>query len=270
MSVTHWNAVAGGWSTQYEWIERNFKPLTDWLIDAGGCVPGADVLDVACGAGYPALTAATSVRPGGSVIATDISREMISVASRRAAAAGLDNIRFLEMSAEQLQFGIESFDSVTNAYGLMFSPDPLRAVGEAYRVLKPGGRFAALTWDEPSKSPFFSVIAAVAAKFLSLPAVNSGDPGPFRLAHSEQLASMLRAAGFSDVRVSSCPVTFDCESSAEYCRIFADLAWKSRMASLSEATAARFRDAIAEAAQPYVVNGRLHLLATSLCASGRK
>ena len=58
-------------------------------------------------------------------------------------ADGLDNIQFVEMDAEQLTFDDASFDAVTNAYGLMFCPDLPRAIGEARRVLRPGGRFCA-------------------------------------------------------------------------------------------------------------------------------
>ena len=166
----HWNAVAGGWAAWFDWTKRNFRPVTDWLRDAAGWKPGANILDVACGPGYPAFEAATCVQPRGSIIGADISPEMLAVASARAKADGLDNIRFVEMDAEQLTFDEGQFDAVTNAYGLMFSPDLARAVSEARRVLKPGGRFALVTWDEPVKSPFFSVITGVAAPFLSLAA----------------------------------------------------------------------------------------------------
>ena len=266
----HWNVAADGWAAWLEWIERNFAPVTEWLKGAACWEPGAHILDVACGAGYPALTAAVSVRPGGRVVATDISPKMIAVAARHAHLRGVDNIDFLEMDAEHLQFPDDSFDAVTNAYGLMFCPDPLGALNEAHRVLKPGGRCALVTWDEPSKSPYFTVIVGVASTFLSLPPIDPADPGPFRLAAARHLESMLRTSGFSDVRVDSYPMTVECASVAEYCQIFADVAWKARLAALSDADAARFREAVAKAAEPFINGGRLHLVATSLCASGRK
>jgi SAM-dependent methyltransferase len=266
----HWNVAADGWAAWLEWIERNFAPVTEWLRGAACWEPGAHILDVACGAGYPALTAAVSVRPGGRVVATDISPKMIAVAARHAHLRGVDNIDFLEMDAEHLQFADNSFDAVTNAYGLMFCPDTLGALKEAHRVLKPGGRCALVTWDEPSKSPYFTVIVGVASTFLSLPPIDPADPGPFRLAAARNLESMLRTSGFSDVRVDSYPMTVECASVAEYCQIFADVAWKARLAALSDADAARFREAVANAAEPFINGGGLHLVATSLCASGRK
>jgi len=174
------------------------------------------------------------------------------------------------MDAEHLQFADNSFDAVTNVYGLMFCPDTLGALNEAHRVLKPGGRCGLVTWDEPSKSPYFAVILEVASTFLSLPPIDPADPGPFRLAAPRRLESMLRTSGFSDVRVDSHPMTVSCASVAEYCQMFADVAWKRRIAALADADAARFRDTLAKAAEPFINGGRIHLVATSLCASGRK
>src|SRR5207244_6168346 len=113
------------------------------------------VLDVACGAGYPALAAAVAVQPEGRVVATDISQQMVIATRRRATALGLDNIEVVEMDAEHLQFGDAVFDAVTNAYGLMFCPDVGRALSEAHRVLKPGGRAAFVSWDDAARGPVF-------------------------------------------------------------------------------------------------------------------
>jgi SAM-dependent methyltransferase len=267
----HWNTVAEGWSAWLTWTERQFAPLTDWFVERAGWAPGARVLDVACGAGYPALAAARRVRPGGSVVASDIAPEMIAVTSSAAAAAGLDNVECRTMDAEALAIDDASIDAVTNAYGLMFCPDPSRAIREAHRVLKPGGRIAVVTWDELSRSPFFNVILPVGAKHLSLaPPAAPGAPGPFRFSLPGEMELLLRDAGFVDLQVESRPMSLAFESVAQYCQIFTDVAWKARIAALSPPQLKAFLDDVADAVQPHMAGSEVRLVATSLCASGRK
>jgi SAM-dependent methyltransferase len=243
--------------------------LTGWLREVTPWRAGSRVLDVACGAGYPALAAARAVQPGGHVIATDLSSQMIGVASERARAVGLHNIEFVQGDAEDLQFGDESFDAVTNAYGLMFCADPPRALVEAHRVLRPGGRIALVTWDLPSTSPFFTVIRDVTARFFVLRDPGPDEPNPFRLASAELLRSMLEQAGFSSIHVETLPMTFECDSAVDYCQIFKDYGWKARIDGLPSDENARFHQAVTEATQPYA-SRRLRLAATSLCAFAQK
>ena len=228
------------------------------------------MLDVASGAGYPALAAARAVQPGGRVVATDLSRQMIDVAWERARAEGLDNIEFVQRDGEDLQVHGQSYDAVTNAYGLMFCPDPPRALAEAHRVLVPDGRIALATWDLPSQSPFFTVIRDVASEFFVLRDPGPGEPNPFRLASTDMLRSMLEEAGFSSVHVDRLTMTFECDSALDYCQIFKDYGWKSKIDALPTAENARFLHAVTEAMRPYVDGGRPRLPATSLCASAQK
>jgi SAM-dependent methyltransferase len=110
------------------------------------------------------------------VVATNVSQQTLALAAERAASRRLDNIEFVRMDAEALRFEDGSFDAATNTFGLMFCSDPLRALLEAYRVLAPGGRIAIATWDEPSKSPFFTVMRDTAATFLALPRIKACPP----------------------------------------------------------------------------------------------
>lgn len=266
----HWDQVAEGWAAWHEWTEKNFKPVTDWVQEAVVWRPGVRALDIGCGAGYPSLAAARLIGPSGSVVATDVSPRMLAAASSAAQRAGLHNISFLEMDAEDLHFGADTFDAGTNTYGLMFCADPSRAIAEAHRVLVPGGRFAAIVWDHPASSPYFSVITGVATRRLSFQPPEPGGPGPFRFASPNALESLMREGGFSDIRVESCPAIFECASADEYCRMFGELAWKTRMSGLSSEERGHFVSDVDEAVQPHLSEGRLRLVATSLCASGLK
>jgi ubiquinone/menaquinone biosynthesis C-methylase UbiE len=267
--LKHWNGVAPGWAAWLDWTEENFHPLTEWMAVAAGWRPGARILDVASGAGYPALAASRLIQPGGTVIACDLSPAMTDLAARAAAARGAYNLEFRTMDAEALALADASVDAVTNAYGLMFCPDPLRAVQEARRVLVAGGRAAVVTWDEPSKSPFFNVITPLAAPYLGIAPPEAGAPGPFRLSSPDELSGLLCRAGFADVSVQSLPMVFRCESPEQYCQMFGDLAWKARMASLDGVKRAALLEEVRSVANDHLIDGRLHLTAISLCACGR-
>jgi SAM-dependent methyltransferase len=103
---------------------------------------GHRVLDVACGTGVVAVTAA---RLGARVTGLDLTPELLTRARENAGIAGVD-IAWYEGDAEQLPFGDADFDVVLSQFGHMFAPRPEVAVGEMLRVLKPGGTIAFSTW----------------------------------------------------------------------------------------------------------------------------
>jgi ubiquinone/menaquinone biosynthesis C-methylase UbiE len=264
-----WSAAATGWERQDRWFDRNTGGLTDWLCTAAGLAPSKRVLDIACGSGQPALTAAARVRPGGEVVATDLSTDMIAVARRKAAAAGIDNVDFREMDAEKLTFPERCFDAVTCRFGLMFCPDPVRAASEMRRVLRPGGRLALSVWDESKVNPFFTVMAGPVTQCLGTPPPDPKAPGVFRLAPPGELESVLRAAGFKEISIESRPMTFEYESIDEYWKVQSDLAapLRAAMSTLSPPELARLKEMVLAAVEPYREGSSVRLQATPLCAT---
>jgi SAM-dependent methyltransferase len=112
------------------------------LVRFAGIAPGTAVLDVACGTGVVALTAA---RLGARVTGIDLTPELITRAKENAALLKLEP-SFREGDAEALPFGDATFDVVVSQFGHMFAPRPEVAVEEMLRVLKPGGTIAFSTW----------------------------------------------------------------------------------------------------------------------------
>jgi ubiquinone/menaquinone biosynthesis C-methylase UbiE len=267
----HWTSVADAWAKWFDWTDRNFAPLTTLLRDRIGWAPGMTMLDIGCGAGYPALAAAAVVRPG-TVTAIDVSPKMLAVTAARADTNGLDNMEFHEMDAEDLHFKDEAFDSVTCVCALMFSSDPERVVREVRRVLRPQGRFGIVVWDDPSLNPFSMLILGVISRFISLPPLPEATaPGPFRFAATGQLESVVRAGGFEHPTLERQVMTFEFESVDEYAQVVTEVTgWRRRVDALSADDLARFRAALTGAIQPFLDNGRVHLQATVRCAFGRR
>lgn len=126
-----------------------FSPLAAFTTPAASCLvefaavqPGEVVLDVACGTGVVAVTAA---RKGARVSGMDLSPVLIEDAKKNAAVIGAD-IEFVDGDAEALPYADASFDVVLSQFGHMFAPRPEIAVAEMLRVLRPNGRLVFTTW----------------------------------------------------------------------------------------------------------------------------
>lgn len=107
--------------------------------------PGAQLLDVACGAGQLSMIAA---RAGARVTGCDIASNWLVQARRSAAAEGL-SVVFEEGDAEALPYGNGTFDAVASLIGAMFAPRPERVAAELIRVCRPGGIIAMANWTGP-------------------------------------------------------------------------------------------------------------------------
>lgn len=118
-------------------------PAASQLVDWAGIAPNQRVLDVACGTGVVAVTAALR---GADVDGLDLSPALIAEAQLNARLADSDHLHFHEGDVEALPFGDSEFDVVLSQFGHMFAPRPEVAVAEMLRVLKPGGRIAFSTW----------------------------------------------------------------------------------------------------------------------------
>ena len=131
------------------WMAGDFGQIANFTAREGenfvnriGIIPGAQLLDVACGTGNSAIPAA---RAGANVTGVDIATNSLEQAKKRAAAEKLP-IRFEEGDAEDLSYPDASFDLVLTMFGAMFAPRPEKVAAELLRVCKPGGVIAMANW----------------------------------------------------------------------------------------------------------------------------
>lgn len=151
------------WARLYNLIFAR-KPTAEHLLAVkhAALQPGEKVLDVGCGPGTMALLMVKKVAPGGEVIGTDASLEMIEVARRKASRAK-SATRFEPAAVEALPFGDASFDVATSTFMLHHLPDEVQEKGlaEVRRVLKPGGRLVIADFSSESGSFFGHLLSII-------------------------------------------------------------------------------------------------------------
>ncbi len=104
--------------------------------------PGETVLDLGSGGGIDVLLSARRVGPKGKAYGLDMTNEMLSLARENQRQAGIENVEFLKGEIENIPLPDNSVDVIISNCVINLSADKDRALGEAFRVLKPGGRFA--------------------------------------------------------------------------------------------------------------------------------
>jgi len=181
-------AYEEGWRAQLE-------PAHSLMLDMAALQPGERVLDVACGTGLVSFRVAEGVGARGAVVGTDISSEMVEAARRSAAERDVDNASFERSDAEALPFADGTFDAAVCGLGLMYVPDPVKAVCEMRRILRPGGRAAAAVWGARRNCGWAEIFPITDARVAS-----EVCPMFFHLGTEDMLALTFAAAGLTDIR----------------------------------------------------------------------
>ncbi len=133
------------------------------------------------------------------LIASDVSPDMLAVAKEKLKAL---DINWEMIDAQQLPFEDDSIDLVVCCFGYMFVPDKLKAFGEAYRVLRPGGMLLFTTWDKLELIGASYVYRNIAKKYLKEPLPESYNL-PFSMNDESAIKEMLQKVGFSKISIES-------------------------------------------------------------------
>ena len=179
-----WERAAGNYADSFEAVTALFaRPL----LDAVRCRPGLKILDVACGSG---LLSAMAASRGASATGIDFSPAMIAAAKER-----FPSLSFIEAEAERLPFADGSHEAVVIGFGVHHFPSPLKAVQEAHRVLRAGGRLAFTVWSSSGhvlQQLLIDSLRQAGAHGTSLPSPPQGD-----INEIDQCTRLLNACGCS-------------------------------------------------------------------------
>ncbi len=201
-NTTHdqWQAAAEAWHRWSPTLNQWLGKATDKMLEMADIATGQHVLDIAAGAGEQSITTAKKVGSSGYVLATDISSNILEYAKQMAQQAGINNIDTKIMDGENLTLEDETFDAVISRVGLIYFPDQQKALKEMLRVLKPGGKVAAIVYSTPEKNKFFSVPVSIIRNRAKLPPPLPGQPGPFSLGAETIIEKAFSQAGFNNIK----------------------------------------------------------------------
>jgi SAM-dependent methyltransferase len=202
-SRRRWGAQARGWQRHADALRHATMPVTAWMVDAIAPQPGHDVLELAAGPGDTGFLAAELIRPGGTLICSDVAPEMLTAAQERAKELAIRNVRFLQVDAEAIDLPAASVDGVLCRWGFMLLADPETGLRETRRVLRPGGRVALAAWTGPAENVWLSAATAALVERGWIEPPDPDVPGPFTWAPEGVIAETLAAAGFADPEVDT-------------------------------------------------------------------
>ncbi|ABD71220.1 UbiE/COQ5 methyltransferase [Rhodoferax ferrireducens T118] len=214
-----WNKDGAAWRRWNPTLDRWYGEVTRKMLDLARIQPGQRILDIAAGAGEPAVSASERVGPSGYVLATDISEGIVELALQVARERGLKQIEARAMDGEKLDLPDASFDAVLCRLGLMYMPHPVTALREWRRALRPGGRVAVVVFSTPDRNSWGALPASIIRRRAQLPPPVPGQPGPFSLGAPRVLENIFSQAEFANPEVHTVQVPLRMASSAEYVRV---------------------------------------------------
>lgn len=204
-----WNQQAKGWNDSSAIIRPWLRHATQAMLGMAGINAGANVLDVAAGAGDQTLDIAERVGPNGRVLATDLAPDILLFAAQRVADAGYRNVETRVCDGENLAVDDARFDAAVCRLGLMFFGDPLRGLREMLRAVKPGGGVCTMVFSTPQTNPCVAILMSTVLKHAGLPPRDPYQPGGLlSLGKPGLIDELFAQAGFSQIATTKMAAPF--------------------------------------------------------------
>jgi ubiquinone/menaquinone biosynthesis C-methylase UbiE len=261
LELSGWDAKAKHYHDLAGEITRKAAQL---LVAAADVKAGSKLLDVACGPGYGAGYA---TERGAVAIGVDFAAGMIAEAKKN-----FPKTEFREGDAEALAFEDNTFDAVICAFGLLHFAEPDEAIAEAFRVLRPGGRYVFTVWSLPEKHDFFRLLLNAIEIHGTFDVGLPDAPSIFRFSEHEECVNVLTTVGFTDIEVKELPLHWNPTSPEDLLHFLEKSSVRTAMLLENQTPDAltKIHQAILEGAEKLKRGELYHLEWPSVMAIGRK
>jgi ubiquinone/menaquinone biosynthesis C-methylase UbiE len=189
------------WLANLDRFEGMIAPIGEALLKQAEFKPGERVLDIGCGGGGTTIAIAKSVAPAGDVLGIDISPDLTTASTKRAADAGVGNIRFICADAANVQLTDAPYDRLFSRFGSMFFSEPHKAFANLASLLRPGARIDLAIWAAPRDNLWMMEMMSIVRRFVDVPPAIPRAPGPFAFEDLDYLREVVAAGGFSEPNI---------------------------------------------------------------------
>jgi len=206
----------------YELLAPVYDFVFDWIFAPGrqaaishlGLTLNETVLEVGIGTGlnlplYPPSCRLTGI---------DLSGEMLDKAVERTHKLAMPGVVLKVMDATSMDFADNEFDKALATYTISAVPDPIGVLREMRRVVKPGGKVAAMVYAALEKNPYHGIFYRVVRRLGKIPSPAPGEPWMYALGDPGALEDVYRRAGFLNVSVHAVPIPRRFPSAADAIR----------------------------------------------------
>jgi SAM-dependent methyltransferase len=223
-SYADWQLIAERWERGRRLLWESTRPVSEWLVARLDPAPGQTILELAAGTGETGLLAAPLLEPGGRLISSDRSPNMVEAARRLAAELGIANVEFRVLDADDTGLAAASLDGVLSRFGYILKGEPAPpALAEIRRVLRLGGGLAFAVWAQRERNAWMTVPSDVMVERGHLAPPREWERRLSARRNPEAIAALLAGAGFADVEIDEMPVSYRFADAAELWQFVSEL-----------------------------------------------